>query len=49
MKAALPFTAPALLAPMEGVTEPCFRELVLAVVASDAFRFRPTITVEACK
>jgi tRNA-dihydrouridine synthase C len=27
---ALPFTAPALLAPMEGVTEPCFRELVLA-------------------
>jgi len=28
--AALPFTAPALLAPMEGVTEPCFRDLVLA-------------------
>lgn len=27
--AALPFTAAALLAPMEGVTEPCFRELVL--------------------
>jgi tRNA-dihydrouridine synthase C len=27
---ALPFTAPYLLAPMEGVTEPCFRELVLA-------------------
>jgi nifR3 family TIM-barrel protein len=27
---ALPFTAPFLLAPMEGVTEPCFRELVLA-------------------
>ena len=26
----LPFTAPYLLAPMEGVTEPCFRELVLA-------------------
>lgn len=26
---ALPFTAPWLLAPMEGVTEPCFRELVL--------------------
>lgn len=26
----LPFTAPWLLAPMEGVTEPCFRELVLA-------------------
>lgn len=25
----LPFTASALLAPMEGVTEPCFRELVL--------------------
>jgi tRNA-dihydrouridine synthase C len=25
----LPFTAPWLLAPMEGVTEPCFRELVL--------------------
>jgi tRNA-dihydrouridine synthase C len=25
----LPFTAPALLAPMEGVTEPCFRDLVL--------------------
>ncbi len=28
--ACLPFTAPYLLAPMEGVTEPCFRELVLA-------------------
>ena len=27
---ALPFTAPNLLAPMEGVTEPCFRDLVLA-------------------
>jgi tRNA-dihydrouridine synthase C len=27
---ALPFTAPWLLAPMEGITEPCFRELVLA-------------------
>jgi tRNA-dihydrouridine synthase C len=26
----LPFTAPWLLAPMEGVTEPCFRDLVLA-------------------
>src|SRR5688572_197331 len=26
---ALPFTGPWLLAPMEGVTEPCFRELVL--------------------
>lgn len=26
----LPFTAPSLLAPMEGVTEPCFRDLVLA-------------------
>jgi len=26
---ALPFTSPFLLAPMEGVTEPCFRELVL--------------------
>lgn len=26
----LPFTAPHLLAPMEGVTEPCFRDLVLA-------------------
>ena len=26
---ALPFTAPFLLAPMEGVTEPCFRDLVL--------------------
>lgn len=25
----LPFLAPALLAPMEGVTEPCFRDLVL--------------------
>ena len=25
----LPFTAPWLLAPMEGITEPCFRELVL--------------------
>lgn len=30
MRHALPFTAPALLAPMEGVTEPCFRDLVLA-------------------
>ncbi|MCC7169290.1 MAG: tRNA-dihydrouridine synthase family protein [Planctomycetes bacterium] len=30
MRHPLPFTAPALLAPMEGVTEPCFRELVLA-------------------
>lgn len=30
MTRALPFTAPALLAPMEGVTEPCFRDLVLA-------------------
>lgn len=27
--AALPFTAPWLLAPMEGVTEPCFRDLLL--------------------
>lgn len=27
---ALPFTAPWLLAPMEGVTEPCFRDLVLS-------------------
>jgi len=27
---ALPFSAPWLLAPMEGVTEPCFRDLVLA-------------------
>ena len=27
---ALPFTSAALLAPMEGVTEPCFRDLVLA-------------------
>jgi tRNA-dihydrouridine synthase C len=26
----LPFTAPWLLAPMEGVTEPCFRDMVLA-------------------
>jgi tRNA-dihydrouridine synthase C len=26
----LPFTSPWLLAPMEGVTEPCFRDLVLA-------------------
>lgn len=26
----LPFTAPWLLAPMEGVTEPCFRDLVLS-------------------
>jgi tRNA-dihydrouridine synthase len=25
----LPFTGPWLLAPMEGVTEPCFRDLVL--------------------
>lgn len=27
----LPFTGPNLLAPMEGVTEPCFRDLVLAL------------------
>ena len=32
----LPFTAPALLAPMEGVTEPCFRDLVLARNAASA-------------
>ena len=25
----LPFTGPYLLAPMEGVTEPCFRDVVL--------------------
>jgi len=31
----LPFTAPFLLAPMEGVTEPCFRDLVLARNGSD--------------
>jgi nifR3 family TIM-barrel protein len=30
VNAALPFTSPFLLAPMEGVTEPCFRDLVLA-------------------
>ena len=30
MSRALPFTTPNLLAPMEGVTEPCFRDLVLA-------------------
>lgn len=30
MARALPFTATALLAPMEGVTDPCFRDLVLA-------------------
>ena len=29
MSGALPFTGPWLLAPMEGVTEPCFRDLVL--------------------
>ena len=34
--ARLPFTAPFLLAPMEGVTEPCFRDLVLARNAPDA-------------
>ena len=28
---ALPFTGPYLLAPMEGVTEPCFRDLVLSL------------------
>ncbi len=28
--AGLPFTAPALLAPMEGVTDPCFRDLLFA-------------------
>ena len=31
----LPFTGPWLLAPMEGVTDPCFREVVLARHASD--------------
>ena len=36
MAAALPFTAKALLAPMEGVTDPCFRDLVLARNAPDA-------------
>lgn len=35
MIASLPFTAPNLLAPMEGVTEPCFRDLVLARNAAD--------------
>lgn len=30
MSVALPFTSPWLLAPMEGITEPCFRDLVLA-------------------
>jgi tRNA-dihydrouridine synthase C len=30
VRSGLPFTAPWLLAPMEGVTEPCFRDLVLA-------------------
>ncbi|MHC4766562.1 MAG: tRNA dihydrouridine synthase [Planctomycetota bacterium] len=29
MPTALPFTSPWLLAPMEGVTEPCFRDIVL--------------------
>ena len=29
MRRSLPFTAPWLLAPMEGVTEPCFRDIVL--------------------
>lgn len=33
---ALPFTAPWLLAPMEGVTDPCFRDLVLARNAASA-------------
>ncbi|MBL8802290.1 MAG: tRNA-dihydrouridine synthase family protein [Planctomycetes bacterium] len=32
----LPFTSRSLLAPMEGVTEPCFRDLVLARNASTA-------------
>lgn len=31
----LPFTAPWLLAPMEGVTEPCFRDLVLEANAPE--------------
>lgn len=31
----LPFTGPNLLAPMEGVTEPCFRDLVLALHAPE--------------
>jgi tRNA-dihydrouridine synthase C len=35
MHPGLPFTAPNLLAPMEGVTEPCFRELVLARNGAD--------------
>ena len=32
----LPFTAPWLLAPMEGVTEPCFRDLLLVRNPADA-------------
>jgi tRNA-dihydrouridine synthase C len=32
----LPFTSTALLAPMEGVTEPCFRDLVLAQNAPES-------------
>ena len=35
-RSSLPFTAPYLLAPMEGVTEPCFRDLVLARNAATA-------------
>jgi tRNA-dihydrouridine synthase C len=31
----LPFTGPNLLAPMEGVTEPCFRDLVLSLHTPD--------------
>ena len=34
MRPALPFTSPWLLAPMEGVTEPCFRDLVLEAKTS---------------
>ena len=34
--ARLPFTAPWLLAPMEGVTEPCYRDLVLRRNPADA-------------
>lgn len=36
MTAALPFTSPRLLAPMEGVTDPVFRDLVLARNGPDA-------------
>ena len=48
MSRALPFTSPYLLAPMEGVTEPCFRDLVLARNAPEALGGAFTEFVRVC-